>query len=398
MHSMKKARLCISFLVISALLSYAAFAAQTGSGSYRQNVVVSDGSENSTSASYRQSIAVGIINGILSSASYINKLGFFHILLLAGGQPCTSGSQCEGGFCCSNLCSSSSCPTGAAAAGGGGGAAAAGGGGEGIVQQISDFSMSPDSMHETIQLGDTKINTLTIRNTGNTQLSFGLSVAAIGDFVSLSDTGFGLDAGQEKAVQAIIIGKQVGSYFGEIKAAAGGIEKSATVVVDVQSDNVLFDVKIDIPTAYKEVAAGGDLKVQITLFNVGAGKKVDVTPTYIIKDRQGNAVYESSETFAVEIQKSYVKTIRIPKDLKPGDYLAIVELRYEKSFAVSSELFKVISKEETAVQKVLKSKTAMAYALAVVIGLVSLFVYLLVPKGKIFKNPEIEKAGKKPKR
>ena len=248
---MKKERLCISFLFIFILFSHAAFAAQTGSGSYSQNVAVSGGSENSTSASYRQSVAVGIINGILSSASYINKLGFFHILLLADGQPCTSGSQCEGSFCCSSLCSSSSCPTGGAAAAGGGGAAAAGGGGGEALQQINDFSISPGSIHETIQLGDTKISTLTIKNTGNTQLSFGLSVATISDFVSLSDTSFGLDAGQEKAVQASITGKQVGSYFGEIKAAAAGIEKSATVVVDVQSDSVLFDVKIDIPTASK---------------------------------------------------------------------------------------------------------------------------------------------------
>ena len=186
-------------------------------------------------------------------------------------------------------------------------------------------------------------------------------------------------------MQASITGKQVGSYFGEIKAAAAGIEKSATVVVDVQSDSVLFDVKIDIPTAYKEVAAGGDLKVQITLFNVGAGKKVDVTPTYIIKDRQGNAVYESSETFAVEIQKSYVKTIRLPKSLKPGDYLAIVELRYEKSFAVSSELFKVVAKEEESILAKFKSSTIVVASL-IVLGILFLFLYNFLPWIKNLKK------------
>lgn len=388
---MKKRKLGI-FVILFLLLAFSVFAAQINSASYKQNVIVSTGGENVSSSSYRIGIAVGIINAVISSGSYINKLGFFHTILLADGQPCTSANQCEGGFCCSNSCASSACPSGAG--GGGGAAAAAGGGGGAAEEEKRDFSISPSSIKEKLALGAEKTIQVNVRNTGNTALSFALDVLAINEFVSLSESRFSLDSGQEKAIEANIIGRKLGSYFGAVEAAGDGIKKSIDVVIDVISELVLFDVKLDIPSAYKEVEAGGELKVQISLLNVGPARNVDVTPTYLIKNRQGGVVYESSETFAVEKQTSYVKSFKMPKELQPGDYLVIVEVRYANSFAVSSELFRIVApKEETALQKALKSGTVLVYTLIIVIVLMSLFVYLLMPKLKVSKT-ELEKCYK----
>lgn len=386
---MKKVKIGILSLFVLLILPFGVFAAQINSENYKQNAIISEGGQNETSASYKINTAIGIINGILNSVSYINKVGFFHSLLLADGQPCTSANQCEGNFCCSNLCSSSSCPIGGGGGGAGAAPSSAGGGGslpnitaERPAAAIADFSVTPSSMQEQIPLGATKTSTITIKNTGNKLLSFSLSVDTINDFVSLSDTSFSLEAGEEKIIQVNMLGKQLGSYFGDIKVEAAGIEKLITVVLDIQSTLVLFDVKVDIPSAYKEVQAGNELKEQITLFNVGSGKIVDVTPTYIIKDRQGAVVYESSETFAVERQKSYVKTIRIPKELSPGEYLSIVELRYENSFAVSSELFKVMPKASIGIEV----NSSILLLIIILIGLASLFVYLLAPKFRFSGN------------
>ena len=185
---MKKVKISILVFVFI-FLSFNALAAQMSSASYKQNVIVSVGGENSSSSSYKTSIAVGIINGIISSASYINNLGFFHLLLLADNQPCSSASQCEGGFCCSSLCKSSSCPSGGAAAGGGGGAApSAGGGGSNItVEKIKDFSVTPSSIKQHLALGAAATAPITIKNTGNTAMNFNLNVITISDFVSLPE-------------------------------------------------------------------------------------------------------------------------------------------------------------------------------------------------------------------
>jgi hypothetical protein len=254
-----------------------------------------------------------------------------------------------------------------------------------IEETINDFSISPFSIKEHLALGLAKTKTITIRNTGTASLNFNLNVAAISDFVFLSDTSFTLEPGQEKAVEANIIGKKLGSYIGEIEARAAGIKKSISAIIEVESEQVLFDAKMDIPSGYREVRAGDDLKAQITLLNVGPPRKVDVTTTYLIKDRLGNVVYESSEIFAVEKQSSFVKSFKVPKNLPAGDYLAIVELRYENSFAVSSELFRILPKEETMIENAVKSKAPLLLIFMVFAGLVFL-MYLLGPKIRI-KGP-----------
>ncbi|MBI2647318.1 hypothetical protein HYW99_02475 [Candidatus Woesearchaeota archaeon] len=410
------------------------YGAQLNSTTYRQNVIVSVGGENLTSETYKIGIAIGIIAKVINSTSYINRLGFFHTWLLADNQPCTLASQCQGGFCCDNLCKSSSCPTPSPGARGGGGAAegVAGGGGGQIFLCTQDwkcndwslcvdesqtrqcelvdvdafsqatecpslknpltttqkckieFSVSPSSIKEHIKLGTAKTRNVTLRNIGNNALRFNLNVHTINDFVFLSDTTFSVDAGKEKIIELDIIGKKLGSYLGEIEIIADGTKKSIDVIIEVESEQVLFDVKLDILPEYKEIVPGDKLKAQITLLSIGPSRKVDVITAYIIKDKRGNVIDESSETFAVEKQVSFVKSFNTPKTLKLGDYLAIIEVRYENSFAVSSELFRLIEKKSY-IKESLTSNEALMTALFVFIIFTSLLLFTIVKKRK-FKN------------
>src|SRR3989338_7562705 len=169
---MKKVRLVI-FLVIGLILALNyAYASQTASTNYNQNVIVSQGGENASSSTYKYITAVGIINGIVSSASYINNLGFFHFLRLANDQPCTTASQCEGGYCCSNLCKSSACPSGESGGSSGTGGSSGGGGGGGggagssntskLTEKSKSFRISPGLIKVHMALGNSKTEILTI--------------------------------------------------------------------------------------------------------------------------------------------------------------------------------------------------------------------------------------------
>ncbi|MEK7224389.1 MAG: hypothetical protein AAB221_01750, partial [Bacteroidota bacterium] len=234
---MKKMKLSMFLVFVLLLIPISASAYQTNSSSYRQNVIVSEGGENSSSPTYKMNVAVGIINGIINSTSYINKLGFFHFLLLANNQPCATASQCEGGYCCSSLCKSSACPTPEVqAAGTSGGAAGGGGGGGGSnvsiakpTEKIESFRISPATVKEHIALGSSKTTGLTIENTGETALSFNLNVATINDILFLSDSSFSLEPGEVKTVELNIIGKKLGSYFGQVTIKSGDIERPVDV-------------------------------------------------------------------------------------------------------------------------------------------------------------------------
>lgn len=386
---MKKVKIS-AIAVVFLLMTFSAFAAQINSANYKQNVIVSTGGESLSSSSYKMGIATGIINRVINSSSYINRLGFFYTWLLADGQPCASDSQCQGGFCCSSSCSSSSCPVAPGPSGGGAAVAAGGGGGGGVAPAAEkDFSVTPTSITEQVVLDAAKVRTITIANTGTAALDFSLNVLTVDEFVFLSDTSFSLQPGEEKTIEASIVGRRLGSYLGEIEITADGIKKSVTVVIEVESEQVLFDVKVDIPKAYKEIEPGKELRAQITLLNVGPSKKVDVTPTYIIKDKLGRFIYESSETFAVEKQLSYVKSFTIPKEALPGEYLLVVEMRYANTFAVSSDLFNVVLKKEALIEEIAKRSSRLIF-LVVLAALASVLVYFIAAR-RIASEKRLEK-------
>lgn len=386
MNRVKISAAAVTFLV----LSLTVFAAQMNSTNFKQNVVVSSGGSNLSSSSYEMGVAVGLINWVINSTSYFNKLGFFHLLLLADSQPCTTASECEGGFCCSSLCKSSACAVSSTSTATGGGAASASSGGGSLPaeqpKKISGFSISTNSISEKLALGDSITKPVIIKNTGDLPINFGLKVLTVDNFVSLPDGSFTLEPNQEKSVNVILTGRKVGSYIGEIQVIGNGIAKSVNVVANVESELVLFDVKLDIPSAYQEVEAGDELREQITLLNVGPPRKVDVTATYIIKDIHGNTIDESSETFAADKQTSYVKSFRLRQNMPAGDYLAVVELRYEKSVAVSSQLFSVAPKKESDIKKLAKSNNTLLYVSAASVAFILLFMYMLLPKDALLER------------
>ena len=163
----KKILLFLFIFIIAISVSYSF---QANSSNFKLSTgAVSSGGEIINSSNYKNYVATGIIGGIVNSSTYKNLLGFFYTWLLADDQPCTAANQCEGGFCCSNLCKSSSCPVegASAAAAGGGGAAAAAGGGGGLIlrKEEKDYSVSPSSIKVKLTLGESTEETLTIRNT-----------------------------------------------------------------------------------------------------------------------------------------------------------------------------------------------------------------------------------------
>ena len=390
---MKAAKLIIFFIasIISINISYAA---ETSSPQYNfSTIIISSGGHIVNGSNYKTYTASGIINGVVESSAYKNFLGFFYTWLLANGEQCGSASQCQGGFCCSGLCASSSCPVspGGGESGGGGGGGTSGGGGGVILNKTNktakieqlkegaDFTISPSSLKVKLALGESDEKKIKLRNTGTLRITIPLQVEGIKKYMSLSDNTAELEFDETKEIILSFIAKDVGAYAGEIIAKAHDIEKSVPIILEFISKLVLFDVKLDIPSQYAEVEPGQELKTQITLLNVGAPKQVDVFAGYFIKDLRGNIIYEETETFAVERQLSYTKSFKIQKNVPPGGYVAIAEIRYADSFAVSSQFFRVAEKKEDTIFKIISRNISLMLLLTFTIALViSVLAYKLV--------------------
>lgn len=388
-----KTLILILMIAIAVNLSYAF---QANSSNFKLSTgTVSSGGDKVNSSSYKNYVATGIIGGTVNSSTYKNSLGFFYTWLLADNQPCTSANQCQGGFCCSNLCKSNSCPVAPEeAAVAGGGAAAVGGGGGGLIprKEEKDYSLSKGSIKIKLTLGESVKETLTIKNTGKAAISVSLDIEGVKDYLSLSDDSVDLEADEDITIILDFIGRNVGGFAGRIVAIGDGITKTIPIILEVITELVLFDVKLDIPAENAEVEPGDELKTQITLLNVGAPERVDVFATYFIKDLRGNIVHEESETFAVEKQISYPKVFRIHESTEPGSYVVVIEIRYVDSFAVSSQLFRVVEKKGLVITDILaKNASLMMFLAFILIVVISLLSYKLVGIIKMSKKKKIKK-------
>lgn len=329
----------------------------SNSTNYQFSTTLTGGGESSNSTNYANVVSVGVTAGVTNSTNYMNKLGFLH-----GIQECTSDNQCSGdNYCCNGVCQSNSCATtttvassgGTTTGGGGGSSGGAGGGGgaggfvpvvkeEEATLELKDFSISKNELKYSLNLGAVAKDTLSIQNTGDVPLMLSVSESKLSDFLELSDQSFNLNPSEQKIIEITATAKRIGSYFGEISVSGGGILKKVPALLDINSEEVLFDVHLDIPQEYKKATPGSKLRMQVTLLNIIGKKDVNISVTYFIKNKQGKIIYESSELLVVDKQKSYLKEIKLPDDIQYDDYIASIEVTYAKSFAVSSELFSVI--------------------------------------------------------
>ncbi|MAH33013.1 hypothetical protein CL615_01345 [archaeon] len=174
----KKLQLFLIFLLAFILAANIAYSVQSNSSNYKISSIISSGGKTVNSSNYKSYVSTGIVSGVVNSSTYKNLIGFFHTWLLADSQPCTANSQCQGGFCCSNLCSSSSCPVedsgSAAAADSGGGGGGGGGAGGGVIptgaetseSQLWSIIPSGSSVSLTIDNEDIAITRVDINNIG----------------------------------------------------------------------------------------------------------------------------------------------------------------------------------------------------------------------------------------
>ena len=377
-------------LLSSILIVNIAHAYETNSSNYTFEFGISSISGiNISSSSYETGIFAGI-SGNASSGNYSTCIGFLCTLFHLDGETCTRDAECLGGYCCSNICQSTPCtvpPTGP-----GGGAVTA----PAVPALRKSFKVSPGSIKTKLTVGKSTAEQLTIENTGGVKLYFTLSVEALEDFILITKDSFSLNTNEETVIDLrVFAGKEPGLYTGSILIQANGLKRKIPIILEIITEKVLFDVKLDLPLKYREIQQGENLKAQISLFSMGTAKKVDVILHYLIKDLTNNLIAEESETFAVENQVSFTKTF-YTEDLVPGSYVVAIEARYADSFAVSSDTFKVVKK----ILPIPTTEKTFTFLLAFVAILIIIYFLLRIRKMEMKKSKEkikkfVAKAGRR---
>ncbi|MBN2203075.1 MAG: DUF87 domain-containing protein [Candidatus Aenigmarchaeota archaeon] len=133
-----------------------------------------------------------------------------------------------------------------------------------------------------------------------------------------------------------------GVYNGKIKVEYDGVVETIDVILRVEYEREkLLDLKVDAIT--KEVRPGGILEYQVTIYNLGMTKRVDIINNYTIKSTETQEILTvDEESIAVETSTTFVRRMRIPEDTALGLYVLEAVASYDDKIATSVTSFSVV--------------------------------------------------------
>ncbi|MEK6852633.1 MAG: hypothetical protein AABX59_02020, partial [Nanoarchaeota archaeon] len=232
-----------------------------------------------------------------------------------------------------------------APSGGGGGRT-----GRSIVALTEEFTVSEETVQIKLRQGETKRTPLKITNIGTAVIDINVDLRGLENFLVFEGTIISpitkitLQPREEANLQLVLQATdetKPGSYLKKIKLRSATKEKEILIVIDVSAKEILFDVDLEIPAQYLEIAPGSSVVGEVTIFNIKKVGKVDVNVDFFIQELNGSLLTKSTRVVGVEIVGSFIERLSIPKELEEGAYLLIVKVTYDSETAVASELFQV---------------------------------------------------------
>lgn len=254
-----------------------------------------------------------------------------------GDGTCDSGESCSSCPSDCGVCEEEEEEEG----GGGGGGGVVGGGGD--ISDSEYFTVDKELIKTVMRVGDVLKVSLRINSEYGSSLDFGLETD-MGKYLSISDQNFTLGPNKQKEVFLIFYTSsktEPGVYVGKLKVVTNKKTVEIPIILEIETREVIFDVSLNIPIAYKIVYPGDIVVLQFTIFNLGKVGKVDVNIDYFIKDFEGNTLVSSQDIMSVEDKTSFSRTIRLPYELDPKSYVAIAQVRYDAFVGTSSDTFEV---------------------------------------------------------
>ncbi len=226
---------------------------------------------------------------------------------------------------------------------------------------------------------------------------FNLNVESING-VSLKENDFALAKGEKKQVSVKFdtAGLKSGVYVGNIKVVNEKDVSKIPIIFEVETKDIFFDINLDIPPQYSSVEPGGKFIAQLKVFDLTSGGTsqglgaTDVKMEYLLYSFNGKVLSSENENVVVDQSTRITKTMSLPADVVPGDYVFISSAGYKSSLGVASQIITV-----TQPQKSLFSGTNAAgslnLTLILIVGgivgfiilIIFLFVYLIHDRDKL---------------
>ena len=226
--------------------------------------------------------------------------------------------------------------------------------------------------------------------------------------VSLERENLVLGKKEKKEVSVIFdSGKlEPGIYVGSIVVKDTKGEQVIPVIFEVESEDVFFDINLNIPLEYGEIEQGKKFVAQLKIFDlvsaggtsVGFGSSsVDVE--YYIYNLEGDVLSSENENLVVNNQASVTKSMTFPEKVGFGQYVFGAVVRSDGSVGTASHFFVISdSSSDFSLGDFDFGSNWVLVILAVFVGVVLfMFFYLIRDRDKLimalkrYNSQELEK-------
>src|SRR3989339_304130 len=149
------------------------------------------------------------------------------------------------------------------------------------------------------------------------------------------------------------------------------------------SAKLLFDIDIHVLPEYKRVFQGDEVLLELRLFNLRGFGAGNVNVKYYIKDSKENEIAVEEEKIFVETQAKFVRKLVMPLEIKPGTYIAFVEVFTDVIAGSGSDTFEVIGHEEPSYQQLRYYIIGVAAVVAMlIIAILTIYGHGVIKKKK----------------
>ncbi len=255
---------------------------------------------------------------------------------------------------------------------------------------VDSFGVNSVLIKISLHQGETVVKTVTV--SAITSGSFEASVEELSG-VTLSSTRFSLNPSESKDLVLNVDGNTLepGVYVGHILLKNTQEELKIPIVIEVESPDVFFDLNLDIPPQYSEVAPGSRFIVEIKIFDLTGFKAAGslgpspVTLNYELRGINGEILSIETENVIVDKQAQITKTFILPSTLREGDYFFTATARHKTSLGSASSFLAVRSPLLSSSSLFTPEFIVLLVAFAIFfLIIVAFIVYLVRDRNKLF--------------
>lgn len=255
------------------------------------------------------------------------------------------------------------------------------------------FDLNSLLIKVNVKEGDSVTKVLSI-NRGSGQQIFLNSVNLQG--ISLSENSFVLEQDKTKNIEVKFdsSGLKPGIYVGSIKISDEKETFYLPVIFEIETQDLFYDANLDIPPQYSQIVPGDKLVAQMKFFDLTSGGTQtglganNIKVEYYVYGIDGSVISSESEGLIVDKQTQVTKTVVFPQNVKEGNYVFAVVIRYGSSVGVASYMFSVVTSkagsslfDSSGVD--IKFISILAVIVLLFFGAMFFFIYLVKDRDKL---------------